>query len=211
MVTLFLCGDVMTGRGIDQCLSHPSRPTLHEPWVRDARVYVELAEKRNGPIGRDLEAKHIWGDALEILKRVQPEIRLINLETAITRSEEVCLSKEVHYRMHPKNLPILKTLQVDCCSLANNHSLDWGKAGLLDSLNFLEKAKIRTVGAGKNLEAAQKPVIFELRNGGRVLIFGAGSYSSGIPIEWRAEANQAGLFLIDDSDTSQIKAMDELV
>lgn len=30
-VTLFLCGDVMTGRGIDQILPHPSAPQLYEP------------------------------------------------------------------------------------------------------------------------------------------------------------------------------------
>ena len=51
-ITLFLCGDVMTGRGIDQLLAHPSEPTLHEPYVRDARRYVELAEEVHGPIER---------------------------------------------------------------------------------------------------------------------------------------------------------------
>ena len=47
---LFLCGDVMTGRGIDQILPHPGKPQLHEPWIRDARDYVRLAERENGPI-----------------------------------------------------------------------------------------------------------------------------------------------------------------
>src|SRR5581483_12526713 len=42
--TFFLCGDVMTGRGVDQILPHPNRPELHEPYVHDAREYVELAE-----------------------------------------------------------------------------------------------------------------------------------------------------------------------
>ena len=32
-ITLFLCGDVMTGRGIDQVLPHPGDPRLHEPYV----------------------------------------------------------------------------------------------------------------------------------------------------------------------------------
>lgn len=35
-VTLFLCGDVMTGRGVDQVLPHPGGPELHEPWVKNA-------------------------------------------------------------------------------------------------------------------------------------------------------------------------------
>ena len=31
---VFLCGDVMTGRGIDQVLPHPCEPTLHEGFSR---------------------------------------------------------------------------------------------------------------------------------------------------------------------------------
>ncbi|MDZ7801070.1 MAG: hypothetical protein U5K81_09800 [Trueperaceae bacterium] len=47
-MTLFLCGDVMTGRGVDQALPHAVDPTLHEPAVRDARRYLELAERASG-------------------------------------------------------------------------------------------------------------------------------------------------------------------
>lgn len=51
---LFLCGDVMTGRGIDQVLAHPSEPRLYESCVRDARRYVDIAEEVNGPIPRPM-------------------------------------------------------------------------------------------------------------------------------------------------------------
>ena len=44
-IRLFLCGDVMTGRGIDQVLPHPNDPTLHEPYIGDARSYLKLAER----------------------------------------------------------------------------------------------------------------------------------------------------------------------
>ena len=36
-IRLFLCGDVMTGRGIDQVLAHPNDPRLHEPYIGEAR------------------------------------------------------------------------------------------------------------------------------------------------------------------------------
>ena len=49
-ITLFLCGDVMTGRAIDQVLPHPGDPRLHEPYVHDARGYVRLAALRMTPI-----------------------------------------------------------------------------------------------------------------------------------------------------------------
>jgi poly-gamma-glutamate synthesis protein (capsule biosynthesis protein) len=51
-ICLFLCGDVMTGRGVDQVLPHPGNPVLHEYSVHDARYYVALAESVHGPIQR---------------------------------------------------------------------------------------------------------------------------------------------------------------
>jgi hypothetical protein len=51
-ITLFLCGDVMLGRGIDQILAHPGDPRLYEPAVGSATTYVELAEGVSGPIPR---------------------------------------------------------------------------------------------------------------------------------------------------------------
>jgi len=84
---LFLCGDVMTGRGIDQALPHSVDPVLHEPFVCDAREYVDLAEKANGPILRPLSFDYIWGDALPELERFGTDLRIINLETPMTSTE----------------------------------------------------------------------------------------------------------------------------
>ena len=49
-ITLWLAGDVMSGRGIDQIQLRHCDPRLHEPWVRDARDYVRLAERVSGPV-----------------------------------------------------------------------------------------------------------------------------------------------------------------
>jgi poly-gamma-glutamate synthesis protein (capsule biosynthesis protein) len=49
---LFLCGDVMTGRGIDQILPAPCDPELDEPWVKSALDYVRLAEYASAAIPR---------------------------------------------------------------------------------------------------------------------------------------------------------------
>jgi poly-gamma-glutamate capsule biosynthesis protein CapA/YwtB (metallophosphatase superfamily) len=51
-VTLFLCGDVMTGGGIDQILPHPGEPNLYEPYMRSALGYVEIAEHATGRLAR---------------------------------------------------------------------------------------------------------------------------------------------------------------
>ena len=85
-VTLFVAGDVMTGRGIDQVLPHPGNPRIVEPFSRSALDYVELAERANGPIPRPVNFAYIWGDALAVLEAAAPDMRIINLETAITRT-----------------------------------------------------------------------------------------------------------------------------
>ena len=59
-VKLFLCGDLMTGRGIDQALPHSVDPTLYESYVKDARRYVEIAELANGPLPDTLAFDYVW-------------------------------------------------------------------------------------------------------------------------------------------------------
>ena len=130
---LFLCGDVMTGRGIDQVLPHPCDPALYEDYVESAMDYVQLAEAANGAIPRSVDPAYIWGVALDEFARMRPNARIINLETSITRSEDHA-PKGINYRMSPANADCLRAAGIDCCVLANNHVLDWGRRGLLDTL-----------------------------------------------------------------------------
>ena len=59
-IRLFLAGDVMIGRGIDQILPHPSAPQPDEPYVSSAYEYVELAERAHGRIVAPPELSYIW-------------------------------------------------------------------------------------------------------------------------------------------------------
>jgi poly-gamma-glutamate capsule biosynthesis protein CapA/YwtB (metallophosphatase superfamily) len=196
-VTLFLCGDVMTGRGIDQILGRPSDPRIYEGYARSAIDYIGFAESRSGAIPRAVKPDYIWGDALEELDRVRPDVRIINLETSITTSDDA-EPKGINYRMQPANVDCLTAAGVDCCVLANNHVLDWGRAGLKESLEVLRGAKIQTAGAGDTLAAAEGAAAMELRGGGRVLVFGAGGPDCGIPPEWAAGERTPGVAFIAD-------------
>jgi poly-gamma-glutamate synthesis protein (capsule biosynthesis protein) len=200
-ITVFMCGDVMTGRGIDQVLPHPGDPRLHEPFVSSARGYVELAEEAHGPIHEPVGFSYVWGDALEELERVRPDVRMINLETSVTGSDEYWAGKGIHYRMNPENVPCLTAAQIDCCSLANNHVLDWGYAGLAETLKTLERARIHSAGAGRDLEAAEAPAVIEVEGKGRVIVFSYGLLTSGIPQSWGATEAKPGVnLLVDLSD-----------
>jgi poly-gamma-glutamate synthesis protein (capsule biosynthesis protein) len=197
-VTLFLCGDLMTGRGIDQILPHPSDPRLFEPYVRSAIEYVELAERASGKVDRPVEFAYVWGDALQVLDDVRPQARIVNLETAVTTSDDAWPRKGIHYRMHPGNLPCLTSARLDCCVLANNHVLDWGRRGLDETLETLAGAGIRTAGAGRNLAQASAPAVIETQGGYRVLVFGFALESSGVPPSWGATARRSGVNLLPD-------------
>lgn len=170
LITLFLAGDVMTGRGIDQILTRPGDPALHESYVQNARRYVELAEESSGPVPRPVDSPYVWGDALAELTRVAPDLRIINLETAITTSDDWWRGKEVHYRMHPANISVLTVARIDCCTLANNHVLDWGYGGLRETLATLWQAGVQSAGAGTNREEADSPAVLEVAGKGRVLV-----------------------------------------
>jgi poly-gamma-glutamate capsule biosynthesis protein CapA/YwtB (metallophosphatase superfamily) len=208
-ITLFLCGDVMTGRGIDQVLPHPSDPRIHESFMKDAMGYVRIAEQANGPIPKPVPFSYIWGDALEEWDQVRPDLRIINLETAVTTSSELWPAKGINYRMHPDNVPCLSQGKIDFCSLANNHTLDWGYSGLLETVESLGRANIRFAGAGRNLEEAGRPTVFEIEGKGRIIVFALCSTTSGVPSGWAAEENTPGVNLIRDFSDETIRALAE--
>ena len=193
LITLFMCGDVMTGRGIDQILSHPSDPQIYESYMKTASGYVELAERKYGPLPKPAPFAYIWGDILDEFERMETDVRIINLETAITKSDAYWRGKGINYRMHPNNIPCITAAAIDCCVLANNHVLDWGYAGLDETLQTLRNVNIKTAGAGNTIVEAEKPAILEIPGKGRVLVFSYGSPTSGIPYSWAVSKCRAGV------------------
>lgn len=194
---LFLGGDTMLGRGVDQVLPWPAHPALAEEWVKDARDYVRLAEERLGePIARGRPLGAIWGDLLEVLDASAPVARIVNLETSITRRGSPWPGKSVCYRVSPENAACLGPLRADVCSLANNHVLDFGVEGFEDTLAALSGLGIAAVGAGADLAAAQAPA--RIQRGDRaIVVIGCGTGDCGIPASWGARSDRAGVALVD--------------
>lgn len=202
-ISLFLCGDVMTARGIDQILPYSVDPVLHEPFATSALDYLRLAERANGAIPRPVDFGYIWGDALAEWDRVAPDLRIANLETSLTTHDEWQRGKGIHYRMHPANAPVLAAAGFDCCVLANNHVLDWGVAGLAETLHALDRAGIKTAGAGRDRAEAEAPAVMTTARG-RVLVFAFGTQSSGIAADWGASAGQPGVNLLADFSNATV-------
>ncbi|NUP11125.1 MAG: CapA family protein [Polyangiaceae bacterium] len=206
-----MCGDVMTGRGVDQILAHPSDPILYESYSHDARDYIELAERVNGPVPRQVSSAYVWGAALDVLREARPAARVVNLETSVTCSRSPWVPKGINYRMHPDNVSCLTAAGIDVCALANNHVLDWGYAGLLETLDVLHGARIATCGAGADRAQAEDAAAVLVGRAARVLVLAFGHESSGVPPEWGARKHAAGVARIEDLSASEARAIGDRI
>lgn len=202
---LVLGGDLMLGRGIDQLMPQHCDPALHEAVVRDARHYVQLAERRHGAVPTPFSPATAWGASLAWMQRFNPELRLVNLETAITLSDRPWPGKGVHFRMHPANIGSLQAARIDGCSLANNHSLDWGFNGLVDTLRHLRLAGIQSAGAGLSPHQSQRPARWQLGQGHSLLLFAWACTSSGAPATWAAQPCRPGIGLLSGINNGSVK------
>lgn len=120
----------------------------------------------------------------------EDDITIANLETPITSRGIPAEDKEYVYKSSPMMAPALKTAGIDIVNLANNHILDQGQQGLLDTFSALTKSQIDYVGAGKDIEEAYSPVIVK-KKGISVAVFG---FSRVIPdVSWYAGKNKPGV------------------
>lgn len=123
------------------------------------------------------------------------DILMVNNEFAWSDRGTAMEDKEYTYRCNPSYVTILKELGVDIVSLANNHTLDFGKEALSDTFTTLDGAGILYAGAGESKERAEQVQVIE--KGGKKFGFIAGSRV--IPVtDWNVENAQPGLFTVYD-------------
>jgi len=141
--------------------------------------------------------QYIWGDFLPLLRST--ELNLINLEAALTRSVHA-VPKVFNYKADPKKVQSLAEGSVQVANLANNHVLDFGEEGLLETLATLKHAHIAYVGAGKDDKEARAPVILE-RKGIKIGIIGCTDNEP----SWKAGSNKPGTFYLEVGDLVSIR------
>ncbi|KAJ5946883.1 hypothetical protein N7454_003722 [Penicillium verhagenii] len=153
--TLTFLGDVMLARLIDQLLPN------HVESPQDAANAAHLQSISATPQPQDYTPSAPWGSTLPLLRT--SDLLLINLETSVTTTTSPWPNKTFNYRMHPANLaPVLHAARVDYTSLANNHTLDYGTEGLLETVWSLKEAGVAFAGAGENTDEAYHPAILYL-------------------------------------------------
>ena len=85
----------------------------------------------------------------------QSDLAVANLETAVTTSTNA-FPKKYNFKADSDVLSGLKEAGFDLVSLANNHTMDFGKVGLIETLASLQEYNIAFIGAGKNAEEAYR-------------------------------------------------------
>ncbi|MFD0958562.1 CapA family protein [Paenibacillus chungangensis] len=122
----------------------------------------------------------------------EPDVMAGNLETPITlrgtpMSHE---NLEYVYKGSPEALPAIASAGFDVFNLANNHAMDQGVEGMLDTMMHLEEADLAYFGTGSNDAEAFRPLLKEVR-GMKVAYIGL---SRVIPFpELKADRNVPGI------------------
>lgn len=139
----------------------------------------------------------LLADPASRLRPVEPilagaDLAIVNLETAITE-RGAPVNKEFTFRAPPSVLDGLAANGVDVVSMANNHGLDFGSEGLLDSIAAKRAAPIAVIGIGSDEDEAFAPHIAEVK-GQRVAVITATQVLDSSLVEaWTATEDKAGL------------------
>ncbi|BCN30540.1 CapA family protein [Anaeromicropila herbilytica] len=126
------------------------------------------------------------------------DIAMANEEFSFSNRGVKMKNKQFTFRVAPHYVKIFQDMGIDIVTLANNHSLDYGTEALLDSINTLDAASIRHVGAGANISKAKEYQQYNI-HGKKIAIIGA---SRVIPVaKWNATYTSPGLLTTYDPTT----------
>ena len=104
----------------------------------------------------------VGSELLDLLSN--SDYRIFNLECSLVNTESPIHKCGSNLRAEVSTATGIKAIGVDLLTLANNHIMDHGNAGLESTISVLEKENISFLGAGKNLEVAEKPFVISVKN-----------------------------------------------
>lgn len=145
-------------------------------------------------------------DALSatVFEEVEPVFRnsplvVANLECPLVEAGEPVAGKCV-LRGNPGWAALMADAGIHLVSLANNHLLDYGRAGLIGTMQALDRAGIRHVGAGLNEREACAP-LFVASVAGRIAFLARSAVEVSSPSY--ATASQPGVAFFKEEETLQ--------
>lgn len=129
------------------------------------------------------------------------DLVIANVECPLTTFQNKIKKTGPNLRATPQSVELLKFLNINIATLANNHILDFGEPGLSETVKVLNENNIVPFGAGKNLNEASRPFLKNI-NGTRICIFNVCEKEFNIAGEHTAGANPFDLIsLVNDIET----------
>jgi hypothetical protein len=158
--------------------------------VRGLRLYavgdVNLGD-RPGTAIATYGARYPWLSVAPVLRAA--DISIANLECSISTRGSPVPGKQYTFRGKPASLRAMAGYAgIDVVTLANNHTLDYGRLAFADTLSYAHEYGLKTVGGGRNLDVARRPAFFRL-GGIRVAVLG---YSDVRPLGFDAGPTWSG-------------------
>src|SRR5580693_2277897 len=128
-----------------------------------------------------------FGPITSVLKSA--DFTAVNLETAVT-SRGRPQPKTYHFRTTPVAFTALRDAGIDLATMANNHVLDYGQAGLADTLAAAQAARFPYVGIGTDAAAAWAPYVTTI-NGVKIAVIGVSQVAE-LASSWVATRSRPG-------------------
>jgi Bacterial capsule synthesis protein PGA_cap len=179
-------------------LSLTSMACKAEPGSRESEVTLAFGGDVHfeGRVQRLLtDPGSVFGQAGQLLSAA--DLAFVNLETPITERDEPEPKRYV-FRADPAAATALGAAGIDAVSLANNHAMDHGRAGLTDTMTAARAARVGVFGAGQDIGEAFRPWRTEIR-GVRIAVFGF-SQVDDLADRWTAGPDRAGMAMAFDTD-----------
>lgn len=139
--------------------------------------------------GRLADPASVFGPVSAVLSRA--DLAMVNLETAITQ-RGVPEDKQFNFRAPESALTALRLAGVDLATMANNHAVDYGLYGLVDTLGSIRRTRFPVIGIGRNANQAYTPYLGTVR-GHRVAILAASQIQDHTLAAWTATASHPGI------------------
>lgn len=129
----------------------------------------------------------VLGDVREIVEKA--DFSIVNLECPITHGGEQPIEKKgPNLQCSEKGIEAIKWAGFDCCTLANNHFLDFGEKGVSNTLDACKKHGLETVGGGMNIEEASLTLYTKI-NGNTLAVINCCEHEFSIATATTAGAN----------------------
>lgn len=177
-----------SGTGPAGSPSATTRPTITIDFAGDVHFSGRTASLLSDP-------DNAFGSISQELSSA--DLTIVNLETAVT-TRGTPQPKEFHFRAPPATYRAVRAAGVDVVTLANNHAMDYGRAGLADTVSAAHRAGVPVIGAGADADAAYRPWISTVH--GVRIAFLAFSQITELASQWAATGDRSGIAETFDTD-----------